>query len=251
MRSRRTQTSSVALSRTHRTHSSAAQPEAHAGLCSRYGLCQRRQRQPRHARALGRRGHALGCVPVECACGGCGVHVVEDRHLAAATVLACVNMGFELCLMSRSRVGGRGVASRGCAGDVCARGVCTFELACRGWCARWEGVAVRFGGGSVRVRGSGALTFVACGEGVAIGRQVDFRHFLISDTKYLQSSATRKRVARVYRVPCSCGCALTRVVLETFAGHQRGRGVGDRRVDGRKFEFTAITGESVTHISAV
>ena len=37
-------------------------------------------------------------------------------------------------------------AQAGCAGDVCARGVCTFELACRGWCARWEGVAVRFRG---------------------------------------------------------------------------------------------------------
>ena len=30
-------------------------------------------------------------------------------------------------------------------------------------------------GGSVRVRRSGALTFEACGEGVAIGRQVEGR----------------------------------------------------------------------------
>ena len=30
----------------------------------------------------------------------------------------------------------------GRAGDVCARGVCTCGLACRGRCARWEGVAV-------------------------------------------------------------------------------------------------------------
>ena len=32
-------------------------------------------------------------------------------------------------------------------------------------------------GGSVRVRRSGVLTFEACGEGVAIGRRVDVRHF--------------------------------------------------------------------------
>ena len=58
------------------------------------------------------------------------------RRCGLRVEVSCVARGFG------------GVALRlGCAGDVCARGVCTFELACQDWCGRWDGIAVRFGGG--------------------------------------------------------------------------------------------------------
>ena len=68
-------------------------------------------------------------------------------------------------------------AQAGCAGDVCARGVCTVRVGVPGLVRALGGGSGAIQGGSVRVRRSGALTFEACGEGVAIGRQVDVRHF--------------------------------------------------------------------------
>ena len=78
-------------------------------------------------------------------------------------------------LMSRSRIGGRGVASRVSREFLCARRL-YVRVGVPGLVRTLGGGSGTTREGSVRVRGSGAFTFVACGEGVARGRRVDVGH---------------------------------------------------------------------------
>ena len=79
-------------------------------------------------------------------------------------------------LMSRSRVGVRGVASGEGRGCLCARRL-YVRVGVPGQVRALGGGSGVMRGGSVRVRRAGVLTVVACGERVAAGRRVEVRHF--------------------------------------------------------------------------
>ena len=79
-------------------------------------------------------------------------------------------------LMSRSRVGVRGVAFGEARGCLCARRL-YVQVGVPGQVRALGGGSGVMRGGSVRVRRAGVLTVVACGERVAAGRRVEVRHF--------------------------------------------------------------------------
>ena len=80
-------------------------------------------------------------------------------------------------LMGRSRVGACGVASGEGRGCLCARRL-YVRVGVLGQVRALGGGSGVVRGGSVRARRPGLLTVEVRGEGVAVGRQVDVRHFL-------------------------------------------------------------------------
>ena len=98
-------------------------------------------------------------------------------------------------LMSRSRVGARGVASGEGRGCLCARRL-YVRVGVPGQVRALGGGSGVMRGGSVRVRRPGLLTVGVCGEEASVGRRVAVRHFLNG-----QAAAHRRCVRMLHPLP--------------------------------------------------